>query len=537
VTPLKTATVGGVTRSLWMLFAAVSLLLLVACTNIASLLLARNAERRHEIAIRYSLGASRAAVVRQLLTEAIVLALVGSALGLGIAVGALRAFRALGTGLPRIAELRLDWALVVYSLACAAFSVIVFGLLPSMRTARSHDGVSHRRTETIATNRLQWTLVGIQVALSVTLLFGAGLFIRSFDRLMRISPGFDASRVITFRITGNWGETVDMAALKRRILTTLESLRATPGIVAAATAVAVPGVSFQFDTELRIVEAPADAASKITARNRFVSSGYFDALAIPVLSGSQCADEAPVQTAVINRAFETLYLSGHTASGSHVQEITSGRIATIIGVSGDAREQGLNEPPAPTIYWCASAPNPMPVFLVRTQAGDPATMTETIRRTIRQIEPGRAVYALRPLAERLDDTLTENRLRMILLSSFALTAVLLAAVGLYGTLSYIVSIRRREIGVRIAMGALRSTTMVLFLKQGIGVTLAGCVAGLWLSAAAGRGLSGMLYGVTAMDPSTFAIVLGVMIAIGALASVWPAARAARVDPIQVLREE
>ncbi len=537
VTPLKAATVGGVTRSLWMLLAAVSLLLLVACTNIAALLLARNAERQHEIAIRYSLGASRAAVVRQLLTEAVVLALIGSALGLGIAVVALQAFRALGAGLPRMAEVRLDWTLVAYSLGCAAVSVIVFGLFPSMRTARSHDGVSNRRAETMATNRLQWTLVGIQVALSVTLLFGAGLFLRSFDQLMRVSPGFDAGRVVTFRITGSWNETVDMAALKRRMLTTLETLRATPGVAAAATAVAVPGVAFQFNTELRVVEAPTEASTKVTARNRFVSSGYFDALAIPILSGTQCADDAPVQTAVINRAFEALYVPGRNASGSHVQDIASGRIGTIVGVSGDAREQGLNEPPAPTIYWCASAPNPMPVFLVRTQSNDPATMTETIRRTIRQIEPGRAVYELRPLAERLDDTLAENRLRTILLTSFAFTAVLLAAVGLYGTLSYIVSIRRREIGLRIAMGALRSTTLVLFLKQGIGVTIAGCVGGLWLSAAAGKGLAGMLYGVTALDPSTFAIVLGVMIAIGALASVWPAARAARVDPIQVLREE
>jgi putative ABC transport system permease protein len=537
VTPLKAATVGGVTRSLWMLFAAVSLLLLVACTNIAALLLARNAERRHEIAIRYSLGASRASIVRQLLTEAIVLALVGSALGLGIAVGALQAFRSLGTGLPRMTEVRLDWTLVLYSLACGAVSVIVFGLLPSMRTARSHDVGTTRRTHTIATNRLQWTLVAIQVALSVTLLFGAALFVRSFDRLIRICPGFDATRVVTFRITGNWGETADMAALKHRILTTLESLRATPGVVAAATAVALPGVSFQFNTELRIVEAPTETPRKITARNRFVSSGYFDALAIPVLRGSPCSDDPPVQTAVINRAFESLYLSGHSAPGSHVQEIASGRNAVIVGVAGDAREQGLNEPPAPTIYWCASAPNPMPVFLVRTHADDPATMTETIRRAVHQIEPGRAVYEMRPLAERLEDTLAENRLRTVLLSSFALTAVSLAAVGLYGTLSYIVSIRRREIGVRIAMGARRRTTMVLFLKQGIAVTIAGCVAGLWLSAAAGRGLSGMLYGVTALDPSTFAMVIGIMIAVGALASIWPAARAARVDPIQVLREE
>jgi hypothetical protein len=352
-----------------------------------------------------------------------------------------------------------------------------------------------------------------------------------------VSPGFDASHVLTFRISGDWSETADMAALKRRVVTTLDALRATPGVAAAATAVAVPGVSFQFDTELRVIEAASEPTRKMTARNRFVSSGYFDALAIPILSGAQCGDDSPVQTAVINRAFEALYLAGRPAHDSHVQEITSGRTATIVGVAGDAREQGLHDPPAPTIYWCASAPNPMPVFLVRTQAADPSTMSETIRRTIRQIEPGRAVYELRPLDQRLADTLAENRLRTILLASFASSAVLLAAIGLYGTLSYIVSIRRREIGLRIAMGEMRRNTLLLFLKQGVGVTIAGCAVGLWLSVAAGRGLSGMLFDISALDPSTFAIVLSLMIAIGALASVWPAIRAARVDPISVLRDD
>jgi putative ABC transport system permease protein len=206
-------------------------------------------------------------------------------------------------------------------------------------------------------------------------------------------------------------------------------------------------------------------------------------------------------------------------------------------VVGDAREQGLNEPPAPTIYWCNNAPNPTPLFLVRTHADDPARIAETIRRRVHEIEPGRAVYEVMPLEQRLDDTLAENRLRTILLSSFAFTALSLAAVGLYGTLSYIVNMRRREIGVRIAMGARHRTTVMLFLKQGIAVTAAGCAAGVWLSAAMGQGLAGMLFGVTPLDPSTFAAVLGLVVVIGALASMWPAVRAARVDPIQVLRDE
>jgi len=303
---------------------------------------------------------------------------------------------------------------------------------------------------------------------------------------------------------------------------------------------AVPGAPFQFDTELRVAESPTDDGKRITARNRIVSSGYFDALQIPVIAGTPCRDNDPASTAVVNRSFEGLYLEGRSAVGSHVQEVTSGPMVasgTIIAVVGDAREQGLNDPPAPTIYWCNNAPNPTPLFLVRTQADNPAMIAEAIRRRVHEIEPGRAVYELMPLEQRLDDTLAENRLRTILLSSFALTAVSLAAVGLYGTLSYIVNLRRREIGVRIAMGARRRTTVLLFLKQGIAVTAVGCAVGLWLSVAMGQGLAGMLFGVTPLDPSTFAAVIVLVIAIGALASVWPAVRAARVDPIQVLREE
>ncbi|HTH01108.1 MAG TPA: ABC transporter permease [Vicinamibacterales bacterium] len=542
VTPLKTATLGATPKSLWMLFAAVSLLLLVVCTNIAALLLARNAERRREISIRYSLGASRAAVVRQLLTEAIGLALLGSALGLAIAVAGFEVFRALGAELPRMMDVRLDWTLVAYSLTCAVAASILFGLFPAIRTARSFatDAHSHQRTQTIATNRLQWTLVGIQVALSVTLLFGAGLLLRSFDRLVHVSLGFDPSQVMTFRMTGNWAETNDISALKRRVLTTLEALRATPGVAAAATSMAVPGAPFQFDTELRIVEAAADTNQKITARNRIVSSSYFAALGIPMNAGTDCATAAPERTALVNRAFEALYFAGRSALGSHVQEITAGPVAasaTIIGVVGDAREQGPSEPSSATIYWCNSAPNPTPLFLVRTHAGAPAAIAATIRQRVHEIEPGRAVYELVSLEERLDDTLAENRLRTTLLTSFAVTAVALAAVGLYGTLSYIVSMRRREIGLRIAMGALRRTTVMRFLKQGLAVTAVGAVVGFWLSIALARGLVGMLYGVTPLDPPTFVVVLVIVIAIGALASVWPAVRAARVDPIQVLREE
>jgi len=543
VAPLKALTVGAATRSLWMLFAAVSLLLMVACTNIAALLLARNAERRREISIRYSLGASRARVLGQLLTEAMMLACLGSAVGVAVAIGGLHVLKTSASGLPRVDEIRLDAALVAYSLTCAAGAALVFGLLPALRTTGStiQQGMRQRHTETPVTTRLQWSLVTIQVALSVTLLFGAGLLIRSFDRLTRVSLGFDPSRVLTFRITGNWGETVDFAALTRRLNATLDGLRHVPGVADAATSLATPGVPFDFDSEVRIQELPPEGNRRIVASARVVSSGYFSTLHVPLVAGTGCADDPPSPGAVVNRSFARLYLTGATGLGYHLQELLPDRrpamSATIVGVVEDAREQGLSEPPRPTIYWCNSAPVPSPVFLVRAQA-DPATaLADTIRRRVHEIDAGRAVYDVRPLAERLDDTIAENRLRTVLLTAFALIAVSLAGIGLYGTLSYIVTTRRREIGLRMALGALRRETVLLFVWQGVSVTTAGCIAGVWLSAAAGRGLAGMLYGVSWIDPLTLAGVMAFVIGVGIVASVWPAVRAARVDPIQVLRED
>ncbi|HTM25637.1 MAG TPA: ABC transporter permease [Vicinamibacterales bacterium] len=542
VRPLKDVTIGGIGGSLWMLFAAVSLLLLIACTNIAALLLARTADRRREIAIRYSLGASRASIVRQLLSEAVMLAVCGALLGLFVAAAGFRTFRMLAGGLPRVAELKLDWTLVVYSLTCGVGTTLLFGLLPAARNTRRDLGDSLAqggRALTPSTHRLQWLLVGVQIALAVTLLFGAGLLLRSFQALVHVSPGFDPTRVLTFRITGNWAETADINALSRRIEGTLESLRALPGVEAAATSLAVPGAPFQFQTELRVLEGGTNPTDRIMASNRIVSAGYFTTMRIPVLAGDACGEHADVATAVVNRKFAALYLSRTTPVGSHVEQVPRNSFlgaARILGVVGDAREQGLNQEPPPIVYWCNAAPVPAPLFLVRTRT-DPMGMAETIRRKIQEIEPRRSVYELMPLDQHLDDTFSENRLRTVLLAAFAGTAISLAAVGLYGTLGYFVTLRRREIGVRIAMGALRREIASSFLRQGLRVALAGCAAGIWLAAALGRALSGMLYGVSALDVPTFAGVLLMVLGIAGAASLWPAIRAARIEPIQVLRDD
>ena len=271
--PLKDVMVGGVRSSLWLLYGSVSLLLLIACSNIAALLLARTSDRTHELSIRFSLGASRRAVMIQLLTEVFVLALAGSLLGLLVASAATGALHSLSKTLPRAEEISLNWRIVLYSLACALTTTLICGLFPAVRGARrelARDLAHGSRTQASTRNPVQWVLVGVQVMLAVTLLTGAGLLLRSLQELSRVSPGFDPSHVLTFQISGSWGETSDMKGLIRRVDRTLDGLRALPGVEAAATAGTLPGISWLYQVEFTIDgrEDPNRKFSPTTARFR-----------------------------------------------------------------------------------------------------------------------------------------------------------------------------------------------------------------------------------------------------------------------------
>ena len=538
--PLRETTVGGIRGSLFVLYGSVTLLLLIACTNVASMLLARTTEREHEIAIRFSLGASRASLISQLLTECFVLVLGGCALGLFIAAAGSHWLRTVAKSLPRAGEIGLDWHILLYTLACAVAATLLCGLFPALRATRRTiaDELAHTGRAQVSTrNPLEWLLVSTQVALAVTLLVGAGLLLRSFQELGRVSPGFDVNHILTLRISGNWGETADYKKLSRRINRTLDELRGIPGIAGAATAGVIPGIPSDSLTEMKITEGRPDTKGKIVADSRFVSNGYFETMRIPVLAGEGCR-ESLKEIAVVNRSFANEYFSESPAIGHHVQFAASSFLylpAEIRGIVGDAREQGLNREPSPTIYWCTSAPNPAPNFLVRAQ-GDPAAIAEAVRRKIHMIEPARSIFDVSALAEHLSDNFAETRLRTLLLTLFALTAVSLACVGLYGTLSYFVALRRREIGLRLALGAVRREIATRFLLQGLRVSLFGSIAGLWLGVAFSRMLAGMLYGVSRTDPWTLIGVLTLIVAVGSIASLTPAVRAAHVEPAEVLRE-
>jgi hypothetical protein len=355
--------------------------------------------------------------------------------------------------------------------------------------------------------------------------------------LGRVWPGFDPRDVLTFHICNIWGEAGGKPG-RQRTDRLLDALRSVPGVEAATVAMSLPGVPGEYEVELKTTEGRAETEPRMIAQGRFVTPEYFSVMRIPLLSGELCRADPDLPIAMVNRSFANLYLSGQAAIGRHILKPANRflRPAEIRGIVGDVREIGLDREPPPTAYWCVGAMQPGTFFLIRVH-GDTGFLTASIRRKIHEVEPLRSVYDLSPLTSHISDGYAENRLRLILLTFFALTAVALASVGLYGTLSYVVNTRRCEVAVRMALGALRIEVASKFLKQGLLVTAAGCMAGVALAAPFTQTLSGMLYGVTPTDVATLAGVVITVLAVSVAASLLPAIRAARFEPMRSLREE
>jgi putative ABC transport system permease protein len=540
IAPLREATLGATRQSLWVLFGSVSVLLLIACTNVAALLLSRGAARQREIAVRFSLGASRSSVAAHLLTEVLLLAMGGAALGLLLAAAAARVFRTLAEDLPRVDEISLDWRIVAYTLACAVAATFLCGLIPAVRSTRRHLATAARtgRGSLSGGGRVQFALVGIQVALAVTLLAGAALLIRSLQQLGHVSPGFSAERVVSFQMSIFWSEAGDRAASKRKADRILERLAGIPGVEAIAEANTLPGVPTEYQVEFTVAEGRSATDPKLVAEGRGVSATYFATMRIPLIAGEVCRDDLSVRTAMVNRAFANAYVPGRSPVGLHIGQQANLSLppSEIRGVVGDAREMGIDKEAAPTVYWCATFLQPGTHFLARVR-GNPRLTGETIRRAMREVEPNRSVYGVTALEDSISDAYGENRLRTVLLASFAAVAILLACVGLYGTISYSVNMRRREVGLRLALGAMRTQVAGQFLGRGVAVAGIGCAAGLALSVAFTRLLAGMLYGVSATDPATLGTVAVCVLAVSAAAALIPAVRAGRLEPMTVLRDE
>lgn len=552
VGPLAARVVGDARPLLVLLLGAVSLVLLVACANVANLLIARGAGRARELAIRAALGAGRRRVVRQLATESLVLALAGGAAGVLLAFGALAALRAAASDavglaqLPRLAQARVDGRLLAFALLTSLATGALFGLLPALRASRLALASVLRAggrgtTGAGARDRTRSALVVAEMTLSFVLLIGAGLLVRSFDRLAAVDKGFDPTQVLTFAVelpSARYPEARQQVAFFERVL---ERVRALPGVRGASVTVSLP-LAGGTNGGFVIAGRPLAPNEGPVAEKRVVGADFFRVLRVPVVLGrafdGRDVAGAP-QVAVVNEAFVRRYFPGENALGRRIEFgwETEGA-QEIVGVVGDMREQSLHEPAAPTIYvpFGQRRSDPAMAVVVRT-AGDPTRLVAAVRAAVRAVDRDQPVAQVRTLDDVVARALAGRRVAASLFGAFAALALLLAAVGLYAVVSYGVAQRVSEIGVRRALGARTWDVVRLVVGQGVGLLALGAAVGGLASLGAGRLLRGQLYGVGATDPLTFAAVAAALLVTALVATVAPAVRASRVDPLVALREE
>lgn len=552
VEALERVVFGPVRPALLVLWGAVALVLLVACVNVANLLLARGAARAREVAVRTAVGAGLDRLGRQFLVESVVLALLGGLAGIALAWALLRALLVLAPAdVPRLGEVGLDGRVLAMTLAVSLAVGIAFGLVPLAqarwvdvaRTLRSEGG--RGATGGRARRRVRQALVVAELALSVALVVGAGLLIRSFWTVLRSDPGFRAEGVLKaqfelpqsrypqdFKVWPAWKEVHALHA------TVLERARALPGVRSAALA-AVHPLDAGFTNSWSVVGREAESGDWPEISVRQVTPGYFPTLGIRLLRGrllEESDDAAAPGVGVINETAAKRFFAGRDPLGQVIQ--IWGRVRwRIVGVIADERIHGVTEAAPPALYLpFAQAPGASGVLLVRT-AGDPARLANPLRRAIWAVDPGLAVYGVEPLQATLVASVAQRRFTMLVLGAFAAVALLLALVGVHGVLSYTVSQRGAEMGIRMALGATRRDVVALVLRGGIGLALLGTALGIVAALAGTRLLASLLYGVGTLDPLTFLAVPAAVLAAAALASWLPARRATKADPVVALRAE
>lgn len=531
------------------LLGSVLAVLLLVCANVANLLLSRSSTRRREVAVRTALGASRGRLIGQLLTESVVLACLGGVAGLLLAYLAVGGVQSLLDRVPFLAgEVSLSIRSLTFTAAVAVAAGIVFGLAPAFH-ALSGDlrGVlgaeGNANTGSRSRGRLQRWFVGAEVALALLLLFGGGLLVNSMMRLSRADPGFDHEGVLTMRLTLPWEEYQgDEIALFFETLA--ERVRAIPGVETATVGSQYPPITF---SNVRVVlegQEDVDEGSLPTSYATQVGDDYFGTLGIPVLAGRVPgpADRSDTPlVAVVNEVFRNRYMPGADPLGQRIRigGPDSDRVAEIVGVVAGTSNRGFSEPPQPELFGSVrqlSGINNQLFLLVRA-AGEPRSLLPQIRRTVAEMDPDQPIYAIATMEEVFAGRTSTQSIAALSLGAFALFALVLAALGIYAVVAYGVSQRRREIGLRMALGAPSSSVRQMVVRQALVPVLAGAAVGALGALAAGRGLSGLLYDVEATDPPTLAVVGALFVSVAALASYIPARRASRVDPAHTLREE
>jgi predicted permease len=553
VVSLRAQISGDLRPALLILFGAVAFVLLIACANISSLLLARAASREREMAIRTAVGASRWRIARQLLMESLLLALIGGGIGVVLAVWGINALLAAS---PRnLLDLRfvsMDLHVLAFAVAATLLAGLLFGFLPSYISAHSRisetlkeggRGSSSASRRAFARN----AFVVAQLGLALVLLTGSGLLIRSFVRLIGVDPGFDTGHLLTFKVSlprSKYGTDQLCISFFQQFLARISAV---PGVRSASMESFPPLTGLGAATGVHLLSQPQQSLMDLPVANvGVVGPDYFSTMIIPLRAGRlfnarELAEERHVT--IINQAFADKYLHGVNPLGQkaaiYMKSLAENELqpSEIIGVVGDVHQIGLDTAPEPTVYW----PHSELVYsgmtvLVRT-SNDPFAMMSAARNELQQLDPELPMAAVATMDQLLADSLSRSRFTMLLLGIFAAVALLLAAVGVYGLIAYSVTQRTQELGIRIALGAQRRDVLRLVLAQGTRLTLLGVAIGVLAALAFSRLLSALLFGVSATDPLTFAGVAALLVIVALLACFIPARRATRVDPIVALRYE
>ena len=551
--PARDMIVGSVRRPLLVLFGAVCLVLLIACLNVSSLLVARSVARQREIAVRRAIGASRSRLAQQFLTESLVLVSLGGALGLLLGRFGARLLQALDPNASLSGyDVSLDWRVVLATVAMTALTAIAFSVLPGL-AGRDDLQTSLREATAGQSGMSRGGLVVAEIAIALLLTVGAGLMVRSFYRLRAVDPGFDAAHVLTFRVTfpSSRYPSYAEAMTGQRLLA--ERLRGLPGVEAVSTATNIPIAG-----DWLIVFTPDPALGALpeklpVAANTLAQPGYFEAMQIPLRAGrafsaSDVAGQAPV--VIISEVLAKRYYGG--SANALGKQFKQGVIAspapwqTIIGVVADVKQRGLaEEEPLASVYMAAAQLDDSniavgiarsPSYVIRTQ-GDPRAIVPAVRKVVAELDSRMPISGLGPMSDLVASTIADRRFNMFLLAGFALVALSLAAIGIYGLVAYSVAQRTRELGIRIALGAVPRDVLFLVVRQGASLALVGIVLGSVGAIAATRLMKSMLFQIDPLDPLTFGAV-GVSLAAVAIGASWiPALRAAKVSPVTAMRGE
>ena len=547
VIPLREVVVGNIRPLLWVLSGAVALVLLIAVSNIANLTLGRASGRAQEIAIRLSVGASRGQLIRQLMIESVVLAFIGGVLGGALAVGGVAVLRSMGpTDLPRVAEIGLSARVLAFTLLTSVLSAVLFGLVPSVIASGRDPARSlkegSRAGESRRQGRARAVLVAGQVTLSVVLLIGAGLLIRSFSLLGSVDAGFNTppERVLMMLVSPTGQQFAERAALHAYWDRLLERVRAVPGVESATLSTVAPpdrgNYSDNYDIEGKPLPPGPRRSSSVMP---YVSHGYLETLGIPLRRGRWFTDRdmprAP-RVAVISEGLARREFASEDPIGHRIQY--GGRSLEIVGVVGDVKYRGLQRDDEPTFYQLSSQQAELwDLWLLVRMNGRAQGQIAAVRQAIRALDPNVPVDRIGTMADAISGSLSLSRFRSLLMTAFAATALLLAAIGIYGVVGYAVAKRTREIGLRMALGATPSGVVAMVVSQASQPIVAGIASGLIGAFLLTRVLGTMLFGVTPSDPLTFVGAVAVLGAVATAACFIPALRASHIDPLVALRTE